>query len=413
MTRAPTLVELEAMDALDPIAPFRARFVLPDGVRYLDGNSLGVLPTTTASAVEACMTQQWGRDLVTSWTRHGWIDMSVRLGAAIAPLIGARPSEVLVCDSTSVNLYKLAVAALRFRPGRSIILTETGNFPTDAYILEGVRQTLPGRAVRSVATDAIIDTIDEDVALVVLTHVHYKSAAKQDLAAITEVAHRKGALILWDLSHSAGAVPVDLDSADVDLAVGCGYKYLNGGPGAPAFLFVAERLQHDLQPPLPGWMGHAAPFDFEDRYRPADDIRRFLCGTPPILAMIALEHGIASFDGVDLAVLFRKGQALGAAYIALVEERLAGHGFDLASPPREADRGSHVSFTHADGYAICQALIARGVVGDFRQPDIVRMGFAPLYLRFTDVWHAVDALVAVMQGREWDRPEYQRRAAVT
>ncbi len=405
-----TLLE---MDARDPLAWVRARFTLPERGVYLDGNSLGALPRDTPSAVAEVVEQQWGRDLISSWNRHDWIGMPARLGAAIAPLVGARADEVIVCDTTSVNLFKLIASALEARPGRRTILSEAGNFPTDLYMAQGVARMRGDVALRLVDADGIMGGIDDATAVVVLTHVHYRSGARLDMAAITRVAHEKGALVLWDISHSAGAVEVELDRCDVDLAVGCGYKYLNGGPGAPAFLFVAERLQHALQSPLSGWMGHAAPFAFADEYRPGDGLLRFLCGTPSVIGMAALRCGLAQFEGVDRTAMFAKSQALGGTFIRLMAQECPGFGFALASPADDDRRGSHVSHAHGEAYAICQALIARGVVGDFRAPDLLRVGFSPLYTSHADVFDAVAALRAVMAEREWDRPAYRTRARVT
>lgn len=412
MTAFPTLDEARALDAADPLRDRRADFTLPDGLIYLDGNSLGALPRRTAGAVADLVTRQWGEHLIASWNTHGWIDAPARLGTRIAPLVGAAPHEVIVADSTSSNIFKLAVAACRARPGRRTILSEPGNFPTDLYVASGVAATL-GVQLRTVPAEALVNAIDDDTAVVLLTHVHYKSGHRHDMAAITAAAQARGALTLWDLSHSAGAVAVDLNGSNADLAVGCGYKYLNGGPGAPAFLFVAERHQALLQSPLSGWMGHAAPFAFDDAYAPAPDIRRFLCGTPPIVAMAALECGIASFDGVTMAQLEAKSAALCDMFIVGVETRCAGHGFALITPREACRRGSHVSFAHDDAFAICQALIARGVVGDFRAPEVLRMGFTPLYTRFEDVWRAVEILGDVMDSRTWDDSRFRVRGAVT
>ena len=405
--------DLLALDAGDPLAPVRARFDLPEHGVYLDGNSLGALPRQTPSAVADLVRRQWGRDLISSWNRHDWIGLPARLGALIAPLVGARAGEVIVCDTTSVNLFKLIASALEARPGRPTILSEAGNFPTDLYMAQGVARMRGDVRLRTVAADAIVDSIDDTVAVVVLTHVHYRSGRKLDMAGITRAAHAKGALMLWDLSHSAGAVAVELDRCDVDLAVGCGYKYLNGGPGAPAFLFVAERLQDALQSPLSGWMGHAAPFAFDDEYRPGDGLARFLCGTPSVIGMAALECGLAQFQDLDLAAVFAKSRALGALFIRLMAQECGGFGFTLASPEDDRARGSHVSHAHEEAYAICQALIARGVVGDFRAPDLLRVGFSPLYTSYVDVSDAVDVLRAVMSERAWDRADYRARARVT
>lgn len=408
-----TLDNVRTLDALDPLASRRARFQLPaDGV-YLDGNSLGALPRQTPAAVTDLVENQWGRDLISSWNSHDWISMPQRLGGLIAPLIGARVSEVIACDTTSTNLFKLICAALTAQPGRPVVLSEPGNFPTNLYMAQGAVGLLGDRVLRTVPVDEIAGAIHESTALVMLTHVHYKSGRKLDMEALTAAAHARGALILWDLSHSAGAVPLWLDRDDVDLAVGCGYKYLNGGPGAPAFLFVADRLQERLHYPLPGWMGHDAPFAFEDQFRPSAGIVRFLCGTPSVIGMAALESGLKEFDGVDLDALHAKATALGGLFIRLMDQRCDGFGFELASPRRGESRGSHVSYAHSEAYPICQALIARGVVGDFRTPDLLRMGFAPLYTSYADVWVAVETLHAAMHERAWDSDMFRTRARVT
>ncbi|MBY8823953.1 kynureninase [Sphingomonas colocasiae] len=402
-----------ALDMADPLRAKRAQFALPEGVVYMNGNSLGAAPVAAASGMDRAVCVEWARDLIGSWNLHGWIRAPQRVGASIARLIGAAPDEVVVADTTSVNLFKLLVAACTHRSGRSTILTEPGNFPTDLYIAQGVAATLPGRTVRTVTADRLSEAIDDDTAVVLLTHVHYRTGAMHDMAAITAAAHARGALVLWDLSHSVGALPVDMNGCDVDLAVGCGYKYLNGGPGAPAFLYVAKRLQDQLASPLSGWMGHGTPFAFDDDYVPAQGISRFLCGTPPVLGLAALEAGVAVFDDVSPADLLAKSRALSDHFIEMVEARCAGQGLTLISPRDASRRGSHVSFAHADAYALCQALIARGVVGDFRAPDAIRFGFTPLYLGFEDIWRAVDTLATVLEERAWDRQDYKVRAAVT
>jgi kynureninase len=405
---------MAARDAADALAPLRAAFDLPPGVIYLDGNSLGALPRATAGRVADVVTRQWGADLVRGWNTHDWIGAPERVGAKIAPLIGAKTHEVAVADSTSVNLFKLVCGALSLRPGRRVILTEPGNFPTDLYILQGIEALLEGKVeVRARPRAELPGAIDEDVAAVVLTHVHYKSAERWPMAEITALAHAHGALAVWDLSHSAGAVALDLNGAGADLALGCGYKYFNGGPGAPSFVFVAERWADRIATPLAGWMGHAAPFDFVDAYRPAPGIRRQLCGTPGILGLAALEAGIDVFDGLDMAAVEAKGLALGDSLIALIEARPALRDLVLASPREPAARGSHVSFRGPDGYAIMQALIARGVIGDFRAPDILRFGCTPLYLRFTDIFDAVEILAEVVDSGEYRQERFRRRAAVT
>ena len=407
-----SLAEARALDAADPLRASRDAFDLPEGEIYLDGNSLGALPRATVARMAGTVRDEWGRGLIRSWNRAGWIEAPARVGGKIARLVGAKPHEVLVADSTSANLYKLLVAGVKARPGRRVILSEPGNFPTDLYVAQGVAETL-GVELRLAPREAIVERLDEDVAVLLLTHVHYQSAAMFDMAAVTRAAQAKGALVLWDLSHSAGAVAVDLNAADADLAVGCGYKYLNGGPGAPAFLYVAERHQAALRSPLSGWMGHAAPFDFGDAYAPGEGISRFLCGTPPILGLAALEEGVDLLLGTDLPALYAKGQALCSAFVDGVEDRCAGLGLALATPRDPASRGSHVSFRHAQGWPVMQALIARGVIGDFRAPDILRFGFTPLYVGFEEVWHAVEALRDTLATGAWDELAYHARAAVT
>jgi len=410
---SPSLAEVRAWDADDPLQSFRRRFDLPDGVIYLDGNSLGAAPKAAQARVLAVMSHAWGEGLIRSWNLHDWIGAPARVGAKVAPLIGARAHEVTVADSTSVNLFKLIVAALGHQAGRKVIVTEPGNFPTDLYVAQGVGTVMDGVVLRVRPPAELPAAIDADVALVMLSHVHYKSGAKHDMAALTRAAHAAGALALWDLSHSAGAIEVDLNAADADLAVGCGYKYLNGGPGAPAWLFVAERLQAALASPLTGWMGHAEPFAFDDDYRPAAGIDRFLCGTPPMLSLLALECGLDLFADANMTLVAEKGQRLASLFIELVEDRCAGHGLTLASPRDPAARGSQVSFAHPDAWPIMQAMIDRGVIGDFRAPDILRCGFTPLYLSFEDVWRAAETLAEILDSGLWRETRFQVRSRVT
>jgi kynureninase len=402
-----------ALDARDPLAHARARFSVPEGLIYLDGNSLGALPKATPARVADVVTREWGHDLIQSWNKNGWIGMPEKLGARIAKLIGAEDDEVVVADSTSVNLFKLAATAVQAKAPRRVVVSEAGNFPTDLYVLQGLEKLLGGAIeLRMVARDEIAGAINDDVALVALTHIHYKTGEIHDMAAINARAHGVGALTLWDLSHSAGAVDVALNRDDADLAIGCGYKYLNGGPGAPAFVYVARHLQNELEQPLSGWMGHAAPFDFVDRYAPAQGMARFLCGTPVVLGMAALEEGLKTFDGIEMHQLRAKSIALGDLFLTLVEER-CGDAFRLACPREGARRGSQVSLSHPEGYAVMQALIVGGVVGDFRSPDVIRFGFAPLYTRYADIWDAVDRLAAIMEKAVWRQERFRIRAAVT
>jgi kynureninase len=408
-----TLAQVRSWDADDPLRSLRRRFALPPTVIYLDGNSLGPPPREAKRRIGRVIAEEWGGGLIRSWNDAGWIGAPARVGGKIARLIGAAPGEVIVADSTSVNLFKLLTAALAERPGRRVILTATGDFPTDLYLARGVASILPKVEVRAVADDDLEASLDGDVAVLLVSHVHYKTAARRDMAALTRRAHDVGALTLWDLSHSAGAIAVDVRSSGVDLAVGCGYKFLNGGPGAPAYLFVAERLQRRLRSPLSGWMGHAAPFDFSDDYEPADGIARFQCGTPPVLGLLALEVGVDLWLDVDLSALAQKAQRQWALLAESVEERCAGHGFVLITPCEPGLRGSHIAFRHAEAFQIVQAIIARGVIGDFRAPDIVRLAITPLYLSYEDVWRAGRTLYEVMQSGAWRGAPGRIAGAVT
>ena len=406
---SPTLDHVRELDSADPLRAFRDRFVLPEGVVYLDGNSLGALPKAAIGRQRAIVEEEWGSELIRSWNTRGWIDAPRRIGAKIAPLIGAKPNEVIVADSTSVNLYKLivAAAALSDRPS---LLTEAGNFHTDLHIASGAAE-LTGLRLDIAPRAEIEARIGPETNLVLLTHVHYKSADRFDMAGITARARAAGALTLWDLSHSAGAVPLGLNRDGAELAVGCGYKYLNGGPGAPAFLYIAEHLQDRLMSPLRGWMGHAEPFAFTDDYRPARGIDRFLAGTPPMLSLAALESGIESFEGADMEAVWAKSIRLFDLFAGLVEDHCAE--LTCISPRDPELRGSHISFGHPHAFEICQALIADGVIGDFRAPDVVRFGLTPLYLGFEDVWEAVRRMRSILEGGLWRDPTFAVRGKVT
>jgi kynureninase len=408
-----TLAEAQARDAADPLARFRDRFELPHGLIYLDGNSLGALPKAAVRRQQEIVADEWGRSLIRSWNDHGWIDAPQRIGAKIAPLIGAKPNEVIVSDSVSVNLFKLIVAAAALTPERPVLLSESGNFHTDLHIASGAAQIVPHLRLEVVERSGVEAAIGAETNLLLLTHVHYRSGERFDMAAVTARAKAAGALTIWDLSHSAGAVPLDLNRDGVEIAVGCGYKYLNGGPGAPSFLYVAEHLQERLMSPLRGWMGHAAPFAFTDDYVPAPGIARFLAGTPPMLSLLALESGIEAFEGASPEALWAKSIALFDFFAALVEERCAGQGLECVSPAEPVRRGSHISFRHPHAFEICQALIAAEVIGDFRAPDIVRFGLTPLYLGFADIWQAVDRLAAILQSGSWRDPRFALRGKVT
>jgi kynureninase len=407
---SPTLEQVRALDSADPLRRFRDRFVLPEGIVYLDGNSLGALPKAAIARQSAVVEEEWGSELIRSWNTRGWIDAPQRVGAKIAALIGAKPSEVIVADSTSVNLFKLIVAAAALAPDRPQLLTEAGNFPTDLHIAAGAAE-LAGLRLDVVARDALDPAIGPETNLLLLTHVHFKAGFRFDMAEVTARAKKAGAVTLWDLSHSAGAVPLDLNGDGAELAVGCGYKYLNGGPGAPAFLYVAESLQDRLMSPLRGWMGHAEPFAFTDDYRPAPGIDRFLVGTPPMLSLAALESGVESFEGADMATLWAKSVALFDLFANLVK----AHCPELAciSPGDPERRGSHISFRHPDAFELCQALIADGVIGDFRAPDVVRFGLTPLYLGFEDIWTAVDRIRSILHSGRWRDPRFAVRGKVT
>jgi kynureninase len=404
---------VEAMDARDPLAACREWFTLPPGVIYLDGNSLGALPAATPAHL-ARVVEEWGRDLIGSWNRHDWIGWPRRVGDRIARLVGAQPGEVIVADSTSVNLFKLLAAALDLNRGRRVILSQADNFPTDLHVAQGLGRLLGDTVeLRTVEAAAIPGALDGDVAVLMLTHVSYRTGAMHDMAALTAAAHAAGALALWDLSHSAGAMPLALNDAGVDLAVGGGYKFLNGGPGAPAYVFVAERWLGRIEPALSGWMGHARPFEFAAAYEPAPGIERFLVGTPPVLSLAALDAGVEMFERVDLSLVRAKSVALGELFRRLVEQECRGLGLRLASPADPARCGSQVCYAHPDGYAIVQALIAAGVIGDFRAPDVLRFGFAPLYVRHVDVFDAVMALREILATRAYDHPRFRLRVLVT
>lgn len=405
------LNDAEALDRTDPLARHRAAFALPEGVIYLDGNSLGALPKGVIERTARVVGEEWGRDLITSWNKHDWIDLPRRVGDRIAPLIGAVPGTVIAADSTSINIFKLLAVALGQRPGRRIILTEEGNFPTDVYMAKGIASLLrQGHEVRAVPAAGLADALDGDVAVALVTEVNYRTGARLDMRALTETAHVAGALIIWDLAHSAGALPVDVAGTGADFAVGCGYKYLNGGPGAPAFAYVAPQHLDGLRQPLSGWLGHAAPFDFAAEYLPAEGIDALRVGTPSILSMSALDAALDVFSGVDLEAVKAKADALFDQFTDEVVARCPE--LELLTPTDPARRGTQVSLRHREAYAVMQALIARGVIGDFRQPDIMRFGLTPLYLGFADMFRAAEILGEVMATAVWDRPEFKQRAKV-
>ena len=423
----PSLQDCEVLDLNDPLRSLRQQFQLPQGVIYLDGNSLGVLPRATAARVAQAVTHEWGHDLIKSWNTAGWFKLPQQVGDKIGRLIGAQQGEVIAADSTSINLYKVLAAALNIAaadaPHKKKIVSERSNFPTDLYIAEALCKER-GFTLQLVEAEGIAEALQDDVAVLMLTHVNYRTGAMHDMAAVSALAQARGILTVWDLAHSAGAVPVDLHGAKADFAVGCGYKYLNGGPGAPAFVWVHPRHTDRFWQPLAGWWGHAAPFEFTPDYRPAKGIARFQCGTQPILSLTALDCGLDAFLAAEslggMAALRRKSLALTGLFMQLVRARLHGYGFDIVTPIQESLRGSQVSLTCAEGaYAIVQALIARGVIGDFRagdggqHPDILRFGFTPLYIGYADVWHAVEQLCQVMDSGEWRDARFALKNAVT
>ncbi|GAA4579805.1 kynureninase [Planotetraspora phitsanulokensis] len=405
--------ECETLDEQDPLRDFRDEFTLPPGVVYLLGNSLGALPRRTAARVAHAVESEWGLHLGASWNTAGWWDLPQTTGDRIAPLIGAGPGEVLAGDSTSVNIFKAVTAALPLRPGRRVIISDLDNFPTDRYVVEGAAAALGDYEIRDIGTaDGALrleEALGDDVAMVLLSQVDYRTGASHDVAAVTAQVQAAGALMVWDLCHSAGAVPVDVSAAD--FAIGCSYKYLNGGPGAPAYIYVASRHHDDVRNVISGWHGHAAPFDFEPHYRPADGVRRFASGSPPVLSYTALNASLDIWERVDLRALRAKSVALTSLFIDLVDELCPG--LTLASP-RDADRrGSQVSYRHSDGYPVVRALVDRGVIGDYREPDIIRFGFAPLYLRHVDAYDAATTFAEVLSKELWRDEQYQRRLTVT
>ena len=385
---------------------------MPDGLVYLDGNSLGAMPRAVPDVVQDVVARQWGQDLIASWNTNDWWSAPGRVGALVARLIGAAEDEVLVADSTSVNLFKVLVAAARLRADRRVLVIEPGNFPADLYIADSVADLL-GVEVRRVDPADLSAALGEDVAVVSYSHVDYRTGRAHDMAAITSAVQAAGALMVWDLSHSAGAMPVDLGGSGADFAVGCTYKYLNGGPGAPAYVMAARRHHAAMQTPLAGWTGHARPFAMEGSYEPAPGIDRMRCGTPPMVSLLTLEAALSAFDGLAMADVRAKSLSLTRLFLDLSDDVLAPLGFTVATPRVDDERGSQVSLRHPDAYGVVQALIARGVVGDYREPDVVRLGFAPLYVRHVDVVAAVEQIAAVIAAGEQSDPQYAVRLAVT
>jgi kynureninase len=399
-------------DRSDELAFARSRFTLPDKTIYLDGNSLGAMPAVVPAALSDAAVRQWAGDLITSWNDNGWWELPGVVGEQIARLIGAAPGQVVCGDSTSVQLFQALVGAARLRPARTRLLTDGANFPTDQYIADSVGRLLGLEVVRLHPSE-LANHLDDNTAVVSFSMVDYRTGELFDASEITALAHEKGAVMVWDLCHAAGALPVALDAIDTDLAVGCTYKYLNGGPGSPAFIYVASRLQGTIDLPITGWHGHERPFDLEQTYRPASSIERARIGTPPLLSMLALHSALSAFDGISLDAIRQKSLALTDQLIAFADQKLTEHGVEVVTPRAHIARGSQVSLRMPHAYEVCQALISRGVIGDFRAPDLLRLGFTPLYLRHEDVYDAMTALEDVLASEAYLDPAFADRAAVT
>ncbi|MDX1537860.1 kynureninase [Arsukibacterium sp.] len=410
---------LQQLDSQDPLAAKRDAFVLPENTVYLDGNSLGAMPKLAAERAQQVLLQQWSQDLIKSWNSHSWIDLPAIAGEKISQLVGAASGQLICCDSTSVNLFKVLSSAMLMQPGRNVVLSQAGNFPTDLYMVEGLASLLGEqdcqlKLIAENASDELLEqSLTEQVAVLLLTQVDFRSGRLLDMQRLTELAHAKGILVIWDLAHSAGALPIELDACNVDFAVGCGYKYLNGGPGAPAFVYVAARHHSAVHQPLSGWMGHSAPFSFDKSYQKAPGISQFLTGTPPILSMSVLDAALEVFNDVDMSQLRQKSLTLSHCFHQLLQQHDCLQQLQLLTPLKPAERGSQLAYRHPDAYALCQALIAHGVVADFRAPDILRLGFTPLYLRYVDIWQAVTTLARLVASGEYLKPQYAIKNKVT
>lgn len=407
--------QIEALDQNDPLVSKRDEFALPEGIVYLDGNSLGCLPIAARERAREVVETQWGRDLIKSWNQHGWIDLPVTIGEKIARLIGAAPGQTICCDSTSVNLFKLLCVALQMQSGRSIIVSQQDNFPSDLYMAEGLRHLLREDAVHLELCheDEIESAMHDRVAVLMLTQVNFRTGRLLDMQRLTARAHALGIVVIWDLSHSAGVLPIELDACHVDFAVGCGYKYLNGGPGAPAFAYVAQRHHSNLHQPLSGWLGHASPFQFDAQYTPAPNITQLLVGTPPVISMSVLDAALEVYRDIDTEQLRSKASALSELFRTLVEHSSELQDLQLVSPIKAQQRGAQLAYRHPQAYAISQALIAHGVIADFRAPDLLRFGFSPLPLRYSDISTSVTVLIEIMRSERWRDPHYATRSKVT
>jgi kynureninase len=407
--------DIEALEKTDPLAAKRNEFELKEDTVYLDGNSLGALPKSVKKRLNEVVELQWGQDLIKSWNQHQWIDLPQTVGEKIASLIGAKAGQVISCDSISVNLFKVLCSAMRLNPNRSVVLSTADNFPTDLYMVQGLSELLSSQRceLKTVPEGDIECSLDESVSVLLLTQVNFRTGKLLDMKRLTELAHKKGIIVIWDLAHSAGALPIELDACQVDFAVGCGYKYLNGGPGSPAFLYVAERHLKNSKQPLCGWMGHSQPFAFSPHYQTPENINHYLTGTPSVLAMSALDAALDIWQDVDIHQVREKSLALADVFMTLVEQYPTLNSLTLCSTREKHERGSQIAYSHDNAYAICQALIDKGVIADFRAPNILRFGFTPLYTSYTDVWTAVNHLIAIVENKTFLAPEYNRRAKVT
>lgn len=413
-----TSEKLAALDANDPLGIFRDRFLIPEGTIYMNGNSLGPLSTDARNRLHTVIDREWGQELIKGWNTAGWYDITRRVGDKLAKIVGADEGEIVLCDSTSVNLFKAVAAALHIQnskdPKRTKIISEAGNFPTDLYILDGVKNFVRGDVQVNICDRSeIFNAINDETAVVVLTHVHYVTGEIFPMEELTEHAHKNGALIVWDLSHSVGAVETDLNLAQADFAVGCGYKHLNGGPGAPAFIYAAKRHHKEMMQPLSGWFSHKAPFGFTDEFEPTDGVSRMLCGTTPILSASALETAVDLFLEAEPQNLKEKRQTLSAIFCDLMMPLCSKHGLTFISPTKPSERGAHVSYQFDQGYELMQAMIDRGVFGDFRAPDFIRIGFSPLFQSYCDMQKAVDIIANILENRIYEQPKYQVKNAVT
>ena len=409
------LADLKHLDKQDPLSKYREEFFLPKNTIYFDGNSLGPVPTKTIKNLNKTINEEWGKDLINSWNKANWINLPQALGDKIAPLLGAKSGEVVVVDSTSLNLFKVLTSALRLNKNRKKVVSESTNFPSDLYILEGVNGMLNNHYECQLIDDDINfeKYIDSSTAVVMLSHINYKTGRISDMKKITDYAHQQGALVVWDLSHSVGVIPMDLHNIGVDFAVGCTYKHLNGGPGAPGFLYVHSDLIAIVSQPLSGWLGHSDPFAFEAKYTPANNINKFICGTPSILSYKAVESALDIFDEISLEQVREKSIQLSELFIKLIQQECGDFGFELFSPIDAALRGSQISYKHENAYPIMQSLISRGIIGDYREPNILRFGISPLYMRYEDVWSAIICLKNIMQSNEWDSSNFKIRNYVT